>query len=308
MSDQLAKRYAPPVDLSHYALISVGAAVATIILKAGAAYITSSVGLLSDAAESLVNLVAAIIAYIALKISIRPPDDNHHFGHSKAEYFSAAVEGVMIFLAATFIIISAITRLIHPVYPESLGIGLAISMVAAVLNGIVGLILLRAARKYGSSTLEADGKHLMTDVVTSLAVLIGVSLVAITKMAILDAVVALIAGINIIWTGYGLMKESVAGLMDIAMDDEDRAIIDEVIDSYRESGRIEFHAIRTRQAGNRQFMDIHVLVPGTWDVQRGHDFTEEVIDALVARLPQLRVSAHLEPIEDPKSYLDETDY
>ncbi len=301
-------RYAPPVDLSKFAWLSIAAAVVTIGLKGGAAWLTGSVGLLSDAAESLVNLVAAIVALIALKVAIRPPDKHHPYGHSKAEYFSAAVEGMMIFVAAAFIIATSIERLLNPRMPEQLGLGLAISVAASLVNGGVALVLLRQGREHGSATLIADGKHLMTDVVTSAAVLVGVALVAFTKQPVLDPVVALLAGANILWTGFGLIRSSADGLMDVSLPEQTNTGLFEVLDRFREPGRVEFHAVRTRVAGNRQFMEFHILVPGNWTVQQGHDLTEDVIDALVGVVPAVRVAAHIEPIEDPKSYADETDF
>lgn len=300
-------RYAPPKDLSAYAWLSIAAALGTIALKSGAAWMTGSVGLLSDAAESLVNLVAAVVALIVLRISIRPADEDHQFGHSKAEYFSAVVEGAMIFVAAVFIIFSAIERLITPTMPEQLGAGLAISVVASLINGGVAWVLYRKGTVENSATLVADAKHLATDVLTSAAVLIGVGLVAITGQPMLDAVVALGAGLNIMWTGFRLVRESVAGLMDIAPSAEALARIKAVLDRHRRTGVINFHAVRVREAGNRRFAELHVLVPGTWSVKQGHDFTERLIDDLVAEDPSLRVSAHLEPIEDPKSYADVDD-
>ena len=297
-------RYAPPKDLSAYAWLSIGAAVATIALQAFAAWLTGSVGLLSDAAESVVNLVAAVVALIVLKISIKPADDDHQFGHSKAEYFSAITEGVMIFVAAAFIIISAIQRLIVPVMPEQLSVGLLISVGASAVNGATAWVLHRVGKRERSATLVADAKHLATDVVTSVAVLVGVGLVAAFSSPMLDAVVALGAGLNIMWTGFKLIKESVGGLMDVAPSREAQARIEAVLERYHDDGRIGFHAVRVREAGNRRFADMHVLVPGTWSVKEGHDFTERVIDELVAVDPNLRVSAHLEPIEDPKSYED----
>ena len=300
-------RYAPPKDLSAYAWLSIGAAVTTIALKAFAAWITGSVGLLSDAAESVVNLVAAVVALIVLKISIKPADDDHQFGHSKAEYFSAIVEGVMIFVAAAVIIISAIGRLIEPVMPEQLNVGLLISVGASAVNGGAAWVLHRVGTREHSATLVADAKHLATDVVTSAAVLVGVGLVAVFDSPVLDAIVALGAGMNIMWTGFKLVSESVAGLMDVAPSQEAQARIEAVLTRYRLDGRIGFHAVRVREAGNRRFADMHVLVPGAWSVKEGHDFTERVIDELVAVDPNLRVSAHLEPIEDPKSYEDVED-
>ena len=301
-------RYSAPEDLSRYAWLSIAAALVTIGLKASAAWLTGSVGLLSDAAESLVNLVAAVVALIALKVSIKPPDESHPFGHSKAEYFSAAVEGIMIFVAAAFIIAASVDRLINPRFPEQLGLGLLISVVASAINGGVAVVLLRAAKRNHSTTLEADGKHLMTDVITSAAVLLGVALVAITHAPRLDPVVALVAGVNILLTGFSLVRSSVSGLMDSAMPSEKHDLLVSVLDGFRRDGMIDFNAIRTRVAGQREFLSFHILVPGVWSVKRGHDFTEKVIDALVKAVPEVRVDAHLEPIEDPKSYEDEEDY
>jgi len=299
-----SQRYAPPVDLTRYAWLSIAAAIVTIAIKGTAALMTGSVGLLSDAAESLVNLVAAIVALLALHVAIQPPDAGHPYGHSKAEYFSAMVEGIMIFLAAAFIIVEASRRMLAPAMPEQLGLGLTISVAASFVNLGVGLVLLRKGHREGSATLVADGKHLMTDVMTSAAVLIGVLLVALTHVAILDPIVALLAGINICWTGFRLIRDSVNNLMDAALPAEELAQIDEVLNHYRRHHGTEFHAIRTRVAGNRSFLSMHVLVPGTWTVTRGHDFCEDLADALIAAVPDLRVDMHLEPINDPRSYED----
>ena len=303
----VSSRYAPPKDLSGYAWLSIAAALGTIALKGAAAWMTGSVGLLSDAAESVVNLVAAVVALIVLKIAAKPADADHQFGHSKAEYFSAVVEGVMIFVAAAFIIISAIGRLITPQMPEQLGAGLAVSVVASLLNGAAAWVLYRAGRRERSMTLVADAKHLATDVVTSAAVLIGVALVAVFDSAVLDAVVALGAGLNIMWTGFTLIRDSVGGLMDIAPSAEVLHSVETVLERHRREGMIDFHAVRVREAGNRRFADVHMLVPGTWSVKQGHDFTERMIDELVQADPSLCVSVHLEPIEDPKSYDDVDD-
>ena len=300
-------RYTPPKDLSAYAWLSVAAAVTTIALKAGAAWMTGSVGLFSDAAESLVNLVAAVVALVVLKVSIRPADEDHQFGHTKAEYLSAVVEGALIFVAAAFIIVSAVERILTPVMPEQLGVGLAVSVVASAVNAAVAAVLYRTGRAERSAVLVADATHLVTDVMTSVAVLLGVGLVAVFQSPVLDAVVALGAGLNIMWTGFRLLSQSVAGLMDAAPSAQTLAVIDAVLDSHRVEGRVDFHAVRVREAGSRRFAHLHVLVPGVWTVKEGHDFTEELIDALVSADPSLRVSAHLEPIEDPRSYDDVDD-
>ena len=298
-------RFAPLPDLTRFAWLSIAAALATMGIKGFAAYLTGSVGLLSDAAESLVNLVAAVVALFALRVSIQPPDTGHPYGHSKAEYFSAAVEGLMIFVAAAFIIYTAVERLIHPTMPERLGIGLAISVGASLINGGVSLVLLRNGRKYGSATLIADSKHLMTDVITSAAVLIGVLLVAITRQARLDPVVALLAGVNILWTGFSLIRSSINSLMDAALPPAELTVIDTVLGEFRSRGEVEFHAIRTRTAGNRHFLSMHVLVPDDWSVKRGHDLCEDVAETLMSRLTGLRVETHLEPRTDPRSYEDQ---
>jgi len=297
------RRYAPEVDLTRFAWLSIGAAVVTITVKAAGAWITGSVGLLSDAAESVVNLVAAIVALFALRVAAQPPDENHPYGHSKAEYFSAAVEGLMIFVAAAIIVYTAIERLFNPRPLEQIGLGLTLSVAGSIVNGAVAYVLLRKGREHNSATLVADGKHLITDVITSAAVLIGVALVTITGIPRLDPVVALLAGVNILWTGFNLVRNSVHGLMDIAIPAKDFDTLKDVLAGYT-SDDVSFHALRTRVAGNRYFASFHVLVPGDWTVKRGHDLTEDIIDAIVARLPSLRVDAHLEPREDPRSYED----
>ena len=293
-------------NLRKYAWLAIATAVVTVLLKASAWAITGSVGLLSDAAESMVNLVAAIVALVTLTIAARPADHNHHFGHGKAEYFSAALEGIMVFVAAASIIYLGIERLLNPRPLESLGIGLAISMAAAVLNGVVGRILIRAGTRYRSITLRADGKHLMTDVYTSVGVVVGLGLAWLTGWYWMDPVVAIFVGVNILITGYRLITESTAGLMDISLSPEDNARIHAILDAHTEQGRIEFHAVRTRESGARQFMEMHMLVPGDWTVQRGHDAMEDLIDEIVAEFPAMRVTGHLEPISDPRSYEDMT--
>lgn len=290
-----------PTDLSRFAWLSVAAAVVTISLKTGAWWVTGSVGLLSDAAESVVNLVAAVVALVALKVAAAPADDDHHFGHTKAEYFSAAVEGVMIFLAAAVILVSSVLRFLDPRPLEAVGIGLAISVIASLVNAAVALVLLRAARRHKSVALRADGKHLMTDVVTSAGVVIGVGLVWLTGWNRLDPIVAFAVGVNIIVTGTKLMIESVHGLMDRTLDDEENRRIAHVIAGFT-TDDVHFHALQTRQSGHYQFATFHVLVPGDWSVHRGHDLIEEVEQALAAEFPTLRVIAHLEPREDPRAY------
>lgn len=293
----------PRVDLTKFAWLSIAAALATIALKTAAWWVTGSVGLLSDAAESVVNLIAAVVALFALRVAARPADKNHHFGHSKAEYFSSAIEGVMIFVAAAAIVGFAIERLIVPRPLEEIGIGLVISVVAALINGAVAWVLLRAGRRYNSITLRADAHHLFTDLVTSAGVVVGVLLVGVTGWNWLDPVVALLVGINILWTGWRLVSESASGLMDESLPKEDNARLRQILTDH-ESDEVHFHAFRTRISGARAFMEFHMLVPGAWSVQRGHDAMEDLIDLIRSEYTELRVIGHLEPIEDPRSYED----
>jgi cation diffusion facilitator family transporter len=291
-------------SLTRYAWLSIGTAIAAIILKAGAYVLTGSVGLLSDAIETIVNLVAAIMALAMLQIAARPEDENHPFGHSKAEYFSSGMEGTLILVAAGSIAIAAIDRLRHPRPLDSLGAGLLVSLAATLLNFIVARILLETGKKRHSITLEADGCHLMTDVWTSLGVFLGVGATALTGWQILDPIIALAVAANIVRTGTQLIRRSVAGLMDEALSLEKRDAVERVLDKYRASRGIDFHALRTRQAASRQFVSVHMLVPGAWTVQDAHTLAEEVEGEIRAALPNTVVSTHLEPIEDEISHQD----
>lgn len=293
------------VNLAKWAWLSIAAAVATIGLKSFAYLLTGSVGLLSDAMESVVNLVAAIFALIALSVAARPADETHHYGHGKAEYFSAGAEGVMIFVAAVLIIVSAVQRLMHPQPLEALGIGLAITLLATAINGLVGFLVLRAGRAHRSITLVADGKHLLTDVWTSAGVIVGVGLVALTGWLPLDSLVAIGVALNILWTGYGLIRHSLDGLMDHALPKADVDTVKEalrLVAAEHPAGDVEFHALQTREAGRQRFVSMHVLVPGDWTVTQGHDLLEHVEESVIAALPDAHVHTHLEPREDPRSY------
>ncbi|MDX2356387.1 cation diffusion facilitator family transporter [Dietzia sp. PP-33] len=290
--------------LKKFAWLSVATSIVTIALKLVAWWVTGSVGLLADAAESVVNLVAAVIALIAITVAERPADDDHQYGHSKAEYFSAGVEGAMIFVAAAFILYTGVERLINPEPIDSLGVGLAISIVAAVVNGVVGTLLLRAGVRHRSPTLKADGKHLITDVVTSVGVVIGVALVWVTGWEFLDPVVAIAVGLNILFIGYRLVHESGMGLMDATLPEADNQAIEEVLDRHRQPGRVDFHELRTRESGKWRFVEFHALVPGDWSVDRGHDLVEKVEQEIHAALPHSHITTHLEPIEDERAYND----
>jgi len=263
------------------------------------------VGLLSDALESLVNLVAAIVALRALAVAARPADEEHAYGHTKAEYFSSGFEGALVLVAAVLIVGTAVGRLLTPVPLTRLGTGLVLSVVASVINLGVARVLFRAAREHTSIALEADAHHLMTDVWTSVGVLAGVGLVGLTGWQLLDPLVALLVAANITRVGISLVRRSMLGLLDTALPPDVQGEIQRVLDRHRTNG-IEFHAFRTRRSGARRFMSVHVLVPGAWTVQRGHDLLEEIEAEIRAEVPRLAVFTHLEPIEDPVAWHDTT--
>jgi cation diffusion facilitator family transporter len=284
-------------------MLSIAAAVATIALKTLAWLLTGSVGLLSDAAESVVNLVAAVVALAALRWAAKPADEEHTYGHAKAEYFSAGIEGALIFLAAVTIAVTAVDRLLHPQPLSDVGIGLVISVAASAINLAVGLMLVRTGREHRSITLEADGRHLLTDVWTSVGVVLGVAGVAISGWDRLDAIVALLVAANIVFTGATLLRRSAAGLMDRALPDDLQREIAEALATFDDTG-VQFHALRTRQAGQRAFVSLHVLVPSAWTVRQGHDVAEQIESELRRRLPYATVFTHVEPIDDPRSFDD----
>lgn len=289
--------------LTRYAWLSIATAVFTIILKATAYWLTGSVGLLSDALESGVNLATAVFALLILTIAARPPDEEHAYGHSKAEYFAGGVEGGLIMAAALIIAVTAVPRLIHPQPLEQLGLGLVVSVVAAAANGLTAFILLRAGRHYRSLTLTADGRHLLTDVWTTGGVLLGLAVVAFTGWLRLDALIALAVAAQITYTGFGLLREAVNGLMDVTLPEEEVAEITAVLDSFVGRG-ILYHALRTRQSGAQRFVSVHIQVPGEWSVQQGHTLLEEIEGALHGRLAPITIITHLEPLEDPVSWED----
>jgi len=290
-------------SLTRFAWLSIAAAVVTIGLKTAAYMITGSVGLLSDALESVVNLVAAIMALAMLTIAARPPDEEHAYGHEKAEYFSSGAEGALILVAAISIIATSVPRLISPQPIEQVGVGLAISVGASLVNLAVALVLRRAGRQHRSITLEADSAHLMTDVWTSAGVLVAVGLVAVTGWERLDPLIALVVAANIIWSGVSLMRRSVLGLMDTALPAAPLVTIRQVQERYGGQG-ITFHALRTRQSGARAFASMHVLVPGDWTVQRGHELLERIEAEIRAAVPNITVFTHLEPLGDPIAWQD----
>ena len=290
--------------MTRYAWLSLAAALGTLALKSVAWAFTGSVGLLSDALESLVNVGAALMLLSMLRIAARPADEGHAYGHSKAEYFASGFEGVLVVLAAGGIAYAASTRLLHPRPLQHIGLGLGLTVVASAVNFVVARVLMRAGRTHRSIALEADAQHLMTDVWTSVAVVLGVGLVGLTGWLVLDPLIAFAVAINIVLIGWRLLAESILGLMDAAWSREDQALLAGVLDEFRARG-IAFHAVRTRRAGTRRFASFHVLVPGRWTVQEGHDLVEEIDGRIAELVPGVIVDTHLEPIEDPASYRDQ---
>ena len=293
-----------PDNLKRYAWLSITAALSTILLKGTAWWLTGSVGLLSDALESLVNLAGALMALSMLSLAAQPADENHAHGHGKAEYFSSAFEGFLIIVAAIGIAYAAIGRLLDPRPLQDVGIGLAVSAVASIINLATARSLMKVGRKYRSITLEADAHHLLTDVWTSVGVILGVGLVGLGGWLWLDPVIALLVAANIVWTGWQLLQRSAAGLMDVSLPEAELQTIEQVLDEYRRQG-LEFHALRTRQAGSRAFATLHVLVPGAWSVQLGHDWCERIEADIRRALPYAHVTTHLEPREDTVSLSDQ---
>lgn len=290
----------------RYAVLSIVAAVVTIGLKFGAYLLTGSVGLFSDATESVVNLVAAVAALWALVFALRPPDEEHAFGHNKAEYFSSGLESALIIIAAVWIGVTAWGRLMDPQPLENVGLGLSVTLVAAALNGGVALVLLRAGRRLRSITLRADAQHLLTDVWTSAGVVAGVVLVQLTGWLVLDPLIALVVAANIVWTGVRLLRDTAQGLLDRALPPEELKEIRGVLSRY-EQRDIRFHALRTRAAGQRRFVSMHVLVPGKWTVQRGHDLSEKIEAEMAEALGGNNTFfIHIEPSEDPASFADQS--
>lgn len=291
--------------LRRYAWLSMGAAVVTIVLKGLAYALTGSIGLLSDAIESFVNLAGAAMALTMLTIAARPPDDEHQWGHAKAEYFASGVEGTLILGAAIAIGGAAVQRLLHPQPLQQAGVGLLVSATASLLNYLVARTLLRVGRRYESITLEADAHHLMTDVWTSVGVIAGVGAVAATGWTVLDPLVAIAVALNIVYTGLRLVRRSALGLLDTALPVAEAAVLDAILARYRGEEPVAFHAIRTRQAAARRFVTMHVLVPGEWTVQRGHALLERIEQEVRGTLPNATVLTHLEPVEDPASFDDQ---
>lgn len=287
-----------------YTLLSVGASLATMAIKIVAWRFTGSVGLFSDALESLVNLAAALGGFWALTLAARPADRNHNYGHFKAEYFSSGLESALIVLAALLILQSAVGRLLNPQPLEQVGLGLMLTLLATALNGLVAVLLLGASRRFHSITLRADGQHLLIDVWTSLGVVLSLVLVPLTGLTVLDPLVAIAVAANILFTGWQLLHETASGLLDRSLDEPDQQRLSKLL-AARSGDEVAFHAVRTRVAGSRRFVTMHVLVPGHWSVQRGHDFCSALERDIAAVLPRSHVLTHLEPIEDPSAWNDD---
>ena len=288
---------------AYYILFSVATSLVTMALKAGAWYLTGSVGLLSDALESGVNLAAALVALVTLSYAHSGEDDDHNFGHEKAEYFSSGIEGALIFVAAGAIIWSAVPRLMSPRPLEQVGLGLALSVVAAGANLACGWFLLKGAREHRSITLEADARHLITDVWTTAGVIVGVAVVHFTGWLVLDPLIAIAVALQILWTGGSLIYRSFHGLMDRAIPEEERAIVVGILEQLKPIGG-HYHRLRTRAAGPKSFVDVHILVPGSMSVHDGHDLAHRLEQQIEAAVPHVEVLTHLEPLEDPRSWDD----
>lgn len=292
-------------SLVRFAWLSLGAAVVTIAFKGTAYGLTGSVGLLSDALESLVNLAGAAMALAMLNLAAKPADEEHAYGHTKAEYFSSGVEGALIVITAVSIALAAVHRWLHPQHIDAVGLGLSVSAVASVINLAVAVTLRRAATRFESVVLDADARHLMTDVWTSVGVIIGVGAVGATGWEWLDPAVAIIVAVNVLWAGIDIVRTSALGLLDTALPATEIATLRMVLDRYQLDG-VQYHALRTRQSGSRRFVSVHVLVPGYWTVDRGHHLLEQIEADLRGVLPNVAVFTHLESISDPASYQDQT--
>jgi cation diffusion facilitator family transporter len=291
-------------SLTKYAWLSIGAALLTIGIKVAAYVATGSVGLLSDALEGIVNLVAAVVVLVTLRIVEQPPDEMHQYGHDKAEYFSSGIEGTLIVIAALTILYTSLQRLLNPQPLEQIGLGLILALVASGINLAVGQLLINRGKRYESISLEADGRHLMSDVWTSVGVVVGVAIAWLTGLVWLDPVVAMLVGLKIGWEGIMIFRRSSQGLMDAAIAPSERRIIEDILNKQCGEG-IEWHALRTRQSGARRFVSVHILVAGEWPIQQGHDLAEAIESEIKSEINHCSVFTHVEPIEDPRALGDQ---
>lgn len=290
-------------SLARFVWLSLVAAAVTLALKLGAWRMTGSVGMLSDALETLANFGAAWVALLMLKISARPADDDHAYGHTKAEYFAVGTEGLLIVAAAAGILKSAWEHFWDPKPLEELGWGIGLTMAASAVNGVVAAVLFRAGRQHDSVALRADAEHLMTDVWTSVVVVSAVVLVGATGWLWLDPLLGAVLSLHVFWAGGKLLNQACGGLMDVGLPREELAAVRDVLERAKKEG-IHYHALRTRRAGARRFMSVHLLVPGAWTVETAHTKAEEIESLLRERVPRLTIVTHLEPLEDPVSYHD----
>ena len=293
--------------LTRFAWLSIGTAVVTILLKTAAYFLTGSIGLLSDALESGVNFVTAVLALMTLTIAAQPADEEHAYGHDKAEYFSGGVEGTLILVAAVTIVYSAIRSFFQPQPLDQLGMGIGVSVLAAVGNGITATILLRAGKQHNSIALTAEAHHLLTDVWTSVGVVLGVSIVALTGWQPLDPILAILVALQILRSGLRLLRQAINGLMDSSLPPEELAKVTAILERYC-CENVQNHALRTRQSGSRRFLSVHIQVPGAWNVQKGHSLLEEIERDLRQAISPVTIVTHLEPMEDPVSWQDVTIY
>lgn len=282
--------------LERFMWLSIAAAAITIALKITAAWVTGSVGFFSDAIESVINLVAAVVGLWALKLAAKPADANHNFGHAKAEYFSAQVEGAMILVAAIIIIVTAIGRILDPQPVDQLGIGLLFSAISTLVNLAVGLVLVRSGKKYRSSTLSADGRHLLTDVWTTVGVIVGMALVALTGWEVLDPIVALIVGANILFTGYRLLRGAMQGLLSEALPADELEVVNAFLRRFEEEHGVEFTSVRTAAFGRDRLLNIIMQVPGSWTVSQSHELADATENGLAQALGGAETTVHIEPL------------
>ncbi|WP_216317920.1 cation diffusion facilitator family transporter [Deinococcus aestuarii] len=286
---------------TRIALGSVVVAAVVLGLKFVAYGLTGSVALYSDALESIINVAAAVAALVALRVASRPADANHPYGHTKAEYFSAVAEGVLIVLAAVAILTEAVPALLNPRSVDAPYPGLLVNFGASVLNGLWASVLLREGRRHRSPALLADGRHVLSDVVTSVGVLVGVVLAGVTGWAVLDPLLAVLVALNVLWSGWGLMRESVGGLMDAGADPATTHRLRQLMSEHAE-GALEIHDVRTRHAGRVTFVEFHLVVPGQMTVEEAHHICDRLEDAIRAELEGASVTIHVEPQEKAKHH------
>lgn len=290
-------------SLTRFAWLSIAAALLTISIKFTSYWATGSVGLLSDALEGLINLSAALVVLVTLRIVDQPPDECHPYGHDKAEYFSSGIESILIIVASVAILATGVQRLLTPQPLERISLGLILALIAASVNLIVGRLLIRTGKQHDSITLEADGQHLMSDVWTSVAVVLGVAAAGLTGLAWLDPVIAILVGLKIGWEGIQIFRRTSQGLMDSAIAAAESQLVKNVLNHYCRQD-LEWHALRTRQSGSRRFVSVHILVPGTWTIQEGHDLAESIETEIRRQITRCTVFTHIEPVEDPRAFAD----